>query len=241
MPYLHLPAHHRKSLRHAPRPSAKGILIIFAKVPIMGIAKKRLAHDIGAWHAHQIYTHLLANTLRAAATASAELGWALEIHTPRIPLTRKTIRHIFARSIASSPPWCLRTQQGYSLGDKMRHALNLHTHNRTPCLLIGSDIAQLRAPAIMNMASYTQQYNIAFGPAYDGGFWAIGSRMPLPPRALADVRWSSAHAFTDTLSSLPAHWRIGLGGMHGDVDTAHDLPRVSHLRCLPSPRPHLLD
>ncbi|KQX14748.1 glycosyltransferase [Streptomyces sp. Root431] len=95
-----------------------------------------------------------------------------------------------------------------------------------PALLIGMDTPQI-TPALLTAAVCWDTYDAWFGPATDGGFWALGLRSP-DPSLLLGVPMSRA----DTGSALyerlrSAGLRIGRLPVLRDVDTAEDARLVA--------------
>ncbi|MFF6883736.1 DUF2064 domain-containing protein [Streptomyces sp. NPDC012421] len=95
-----------------------------------------------------------------------------------------------------------------------------------PALLIGMDTPQI-TPALLTAAVCWDTYDAWFGPAADGGFWALGLRSP-EPSLLLGVPMSRA----DTGGVL--HERLRTAGLNigrlpvlRDVDTAEDARLVA--------------
>jgi hypothetical protein len=95
---------------------------------------------------------------------------------------------------------------------------------RRPVCIIGSDIAELERAHIARAFRALGSSDIVFGPAPDGGFWLVGVKNGWwTPKALFEgVRWSSAHALSDSAASVPGLRLAYVDRLH-DVDTADDL------------------
>lgn len=93
-----------------------------------------------------------------------------------------------------------------------------------PVLIIGGDIPGVRATHIHHAFAQLGRNQTVFGPATDGGYWLIGMQRTnaVPATLFQNVRWSTRHAMTDTIASLPGQ-RIGFATTLRDVDTAADL------------------
>ncbi len=87
-------------------------------------------------------------------------------------------------------------------------------------IVIGSDIPAIEPSHIAQAFHLLGRADAVFGPARDGGYWLVGlKRMPAPPNAFADVRWSGPHALADTLANLDGK-TIALAATLSDVDEA---------------------
>ena len=106
------------------------------------------------------------------------------------------------------------------LGIRMDQAFRAHP--RRCVALVGCDIPALTANEVASALHALRGADAVFGPATDGGYWlvAMGARRPAKP--FANVRWSSAHALSDTLANF-AHRRIRFTKTLADVDEAADL------------------
>lgn len=182
-------------------------LIVLAKAPRMGRAKTRLACGIGQTAALRFYRATLARTLRV-------LG-----HDPRWD---KVLAVAPDGALAGWPrEWRVVPQGGGDLGARMLRQLAAVSG---PAILIGGDIPGVTSTAIGRAFSQLRRHDVVFGPAEDGGYWLIGTRRPpRSVRALAGVRWSTAHALADSVAALGL--RAGFADILPDVDDATDYKR----------------
>lgn len=198
-------------------------LLVFAKEPLAGTVKTRLARSIGDDAALRVYQDLLATTLghahgawRMGAVSHLELWCAGDADAP------------FLRGIATAFGARRHAQCGADLGARMAHAID-HALRRAPSVLvIGSDCPVLDGSRLAAASAALRAHECVIVPAEDGGYVLIGTRRPLD---LSAVRWSTPHALADTLSRLaavsidctllPAAW---------DVDDEAGLARFDALR-----------
>ena len=183
-------------------------LIIFAKAPVGGNVKTRLARDIGMAAATAWYRRALTRTQTMIAGAKLD-------HEIAAAPSAAALR------AASSAGGRFATQAPGDLGRRMEFAAK---RAGRPSLIFGVDIPAL-TPAILKTArEAVQRYDLVLGPARDGGFYLVGLKTPAHAFRLYDkVRWSSEHAMADTLLNAPRHWRLYLLPMLNDVDVAGDL------------------
>jgi glycosyltransferase A (GT-A) superfamily protein (DUF2064 family) len=168
-------------------------LVIFAKAPRLGRAKRRLAADIGPLEALRFYRSNLARTIRQLSHGDRWKCWLFvddgnacwPEHLPRRRQTRGDLGQRMDAALRSLPPG--------------------------PVVLIGSDIRD----AFRQLAGK----DVVFGPAPDGGYWLVGIAHANAVTGLfRDVRWSSEHALSDTVRNLRGANTYGLTIEHYDVD-----------------------
>jgi hypothetical protein len=179
-------------------------LIVFARAPRLGTVKRRLARQIGARAALGFHRRQVARLLAGPAR---DRRWRTELCvTPDRACHR----------------WPRRTRvtwQGHGdLGERMARALARHRR----AVLVGTDIPGLGTPDIAAAFRALGRADAVFGPSEDGGFWLVGLGLRRPANPFARVRWSSAHALSDTLANFRAH-RVALLPPKRDVDEVADL------------------
>ena len=160
-------------------------LIIFAKPPRIGRAKRRLAADIGAMEALRFYRHNMASILRKLGRDPRWQCW------------------LFVDKGAWRWPKAIlrRTQVGDGLGARMETALR--TLPPGAVVLIGSDIPFIAANDIWRAFNELGKSGVVFGPAEDGGFWLVGlANRRIAPGLFRDVRWSTESTLDDCIANL---------------------------------------
>ena len=186
-------------------------LVVMVKAPRPGRVKTRLGRQIGMVPAAWWMRHQTTRLLRRLRDPRWDIWLAVA------PDTR--LRD------AAWPADLSRVPQGSGdLGDRMGRLLrNLPPG---PVCIIGSDIPGITRRHIARAFAALGPAEAVFGPAPDGGFWLVGmKRIARPPATLfRDVRWSSEHALSDTLATLPG-LRVAMVDELNDVDEAADLPR----------------
>ncbi len=181
-------------------------LVIMAKAPHLGLAKRRLGADIGAFAALGFYRATLARLLRRLASPERWRLW-LYVTPDRWARARGLCRHSLE----------LRPQGRGDLGARMRRPLA--ELPRGPVVIVGSDIPELASSHVASAFAALGGHDLVFGPASDGGYWLVGARRrPHLPRLFHGVRWSSEHALADTLAGLGARYRVALLATLEDVD-----------------------
>lgn len=180
-------------------------VIVFARAPRLGV-KRRLGAGIGAMAALRFYRAQLAATLRQA----------------RDPRWRTVLAVTPDHARARWPRGVARIGQGRGdLGARMARALGRWRR----AVLVGSDIPGLSRDDLAAAFRALGRAEAVFGPAADGGYWLVGHGPRRPARPFAAVRWSTRHAFSDTLANFAGR-RVALLRTLRDVDTAADLRAV---------------
>lgn len=193
-------------------------LLIFAKAPVPGQVKTRLAGHLGTRGAAVLYQKLLHRTLRIAHVARLcplELWCAPDARHGCFIACR---REYGAR---------LRRQGAGDLGRRMNHALNRTLAAGHPTVLIGGDCASLGEAELRAAFSLlTAGYEAVLGPAADGGYLLIGLNRP-GPALFRGVAWGTPTVLAATRRRLR---RAGMNWVElppgWDVDTPADLRRL---------------
>ncbi|MEO8752167.1 MAG: TIGR04282 family arsenosugar biosynthesis glycosyltransferase [Casimicrobiaceae bacterium] len=214
-----------RPLGGAARSAVRGdhTLLIFAKEPVPGQVKTRLAVALGAARAAQIYRELTSLTLaHAVAARGAGVIGAIELWCA--PSSASS----YFRGIAAANGVSLHTQAEGDLGARMTHAIAGGLARAEAVLLVGTDCPVLDPGWLAQATVLLASHDAVLGPAEDGGYVLVGARRPLP---FAGVRWSSPHALADTTAgfgragirwaALPVLW---------DVDEPADLTRWEALQ-----------
>jgi glycosyltransferase A (GT-A) superfamily protein (DUF2064 family) len=189
-------------------------LVVMVKEPHPGRVKTRLGRDIGMttaafWFRHQA------------------LGLLRRISDPRWSISLAVSPDFEGLASRIWPAHLPRIPQGRgNLGARMKRQL---VNSDVPTLIIGADIPGIRRQDIAHCFHLLAAKDFVFGPAPDGGYWAVGAHRlgrPLPIRLFDHVRWSTEFALSDSLASLGGA-SYALADMLDDVDTLHDLQRVT--------------
>ena len=207
-----------------PRFPAKVPIALFARLPVVGQAKTRLAPIMGAERAADLAAAFLSDgldTLRKATVLAPEVWFAG--------------RRDDARALALVGDVPVRWQGQGDLGTRMSAAL-ADMVDRSGCgLLVGSDLPSLPVAYLVTAAELLQsphgsmapaaepQPDLVLGPAADGGYYLIGVRGTVPG-VFSGVVWSSSRVLSTTLDAArDQDRRVALLPPWYDVDTAASL------------------
>ncbi|MBD3292233.1 MAG: DUF2064 domain-containing protein [Armatimonadia bacterium] len=197
-------------------------LVLFAKPPLPGHAKTRLAEEIGAAQAARVAEALLRDTIGLAESLTEQLGEDL-----KLVLAYTDRRDWFTPALSAD--WRLIEQRGADLGERIENALeDLDPGPQDRTLFIGMDCPQMPAERVQEAFDALKDANAVLGPCDDGGYYLIGTRGGVPEGLLQSVRWSTAEAMGDTVAALEAANMTVARLLPGyDVDTADDLQRLA--------------
>ncbi|HVN34438.1 MAG TPA: TIGR04283 family arsenosugar biosynthesis glycosyltransferase [Casimicrobiaceae bacterium] len=203
----------------ATQPSVPVILQVFAKSPVPGGVKTRLAAAIGpdAAAAHQArFVEMTMTT----AVAARDAGVVDEIELWCSPDTDAPGFAAWRNHDAIS----LHDQDGGDLGAKMRTALDSALARGARAILVGTDCPLLDVRYLARAVAALETCDAVFGPAEDGGYVLVGLSRSVD--AFAGVPWSSPDTMAATrarLAAAGAAWQE-LPTLW-DVDEARDLAR----------------
>lgn len=195
------------------------LLVVFARRPVPGRVKTRLAATLGDEAAADLYAAFVEDLVAQVADPRWQVRW--EVVPPHDG---------FARRFGLAPGSCL-PQQGRDLGERMLAALRrARSDGFERCVLIGSDAPQVGASHVASALDALGPAgapcaDLVLGPALDGGFWLVAAAEPRD--VFAGVEWSTPRALAGTLDRARARGlRTALLDPEGDVDDADDLRRL---------------
>lgn len=198
------------------RTGNRGRLAIFARVPVRGRVKTRLADRVGADTALAVYETLLASTLR-------ELAPGRGTFEPEIWVDADV--DAFAVWLRGSAPNGLRklrfplvAQCDGDLGQRMAWAFDQGVD-----VLVGTDIPDMAAGYVDGAFAALRAADLVLGPTEDGGYCLIGMNSPRT-ELFAGIPWGTADVLAATLQAASG-LRVELLDAMWDVDDARDLER----------------
>ena len=200
-------------------PAPRRVLQVFAKAPVPGEVKTRLARALGGDAAAAAYRELVEHTLATADEARSR-GIVAAIELWCSPDVSHPALVEWARKRGAS----LHAQRGDDLGARMRHALAGALARGDVPMLVGTDCPAIDADYLASASSALDRHDAVFGPVEDGGYALVGLARDVD--VFGGIAWSTADVMAATRTALeranaswaelPALW---------DVDTAEDLAR----------------
>jgi len=200
------------------------VVIVFAKAPLPGRVKTRLAPLLGPQGAARLQARLIRRALAIArASGCGDVELCCAPHR----------RHEFFERCGRIPGVSLTAQGGGDLGARMYRALarGLRTHGAA--ILIGSDCPALR-PGDLRAAARALRDGVdaVFAPTEDGGYALVGASR-VSKHLFGRVDWSTASVMRQTQGRLRSlGWRWRELRRVWDVDRPGDYARLVRSRLL---------
>ncbi|MGD2119592.1 MAG: TIGR04282 family arsenosugar biosynthesis glycosyltransferase [Chromatiales bacterium] len=191
-------------------------ILIFARAPVAGQVKTRLAADIGAERAAQLYRELLQHTLEVAVAARL---------CPVVCYCDPDCQHEFFQEWRERGV-LLADQQGDDLGERMQHALQQQLQEAGHAVLVGSDCPVLQQRHLQLAFDGLQDRQAVIAGAEDGGYALIGLKSA-PREIFSGIEWSGSGVLQQTLQrfrQLSWQWR--------ELETLWDVDRLEDLQRL---------
>ncbi len=193
-------------------------LIVFAKAPVPGYAKTRLARELGDEGAARLASRTLAHTLDCALAA--------DVGPVELCCAPDTSHAQFQRA-AARPGVRLSSQGDGDLGERMERALHRALELHAAAVLIGTDAPALDAAALRRAADALRAHDAVLVPASDGGYALIGLSRRIFG-LFCGVAWSTGKVMSQTRERIEA-----LGLSHVELATVHDIDEPEDLVHLP--------
>ncbi len=192
------------------------MLAIFAKYPIPGDVKTRLAADIGDDAACALYRSCVEKILSTGREWAANSPHQIRLYATDEQYDRW--HNWLGENITC------RTQTGSDLGSRMHNALCEGLEegfDRAIC--VGTDVPGLSTRILNHADEKLITGDAVVGPARDGGYYLIGIKQPAP-QLFDNIAWSTS----DVLSTTEAQARASGISMSrvsvlNDIDTTADL------------------
>jgi len=185
---------------------------IFAKQPLAGQAKTRLAQTTSPEWAQRVAQALLEDSLDrfSRIQASRAIVYA--------PATAAAFFSPLAQGRYDLIPQC-----DGDLGHRLHHFFaNARRHGYSRIIAVGADSPTLPIDYVEHAFTALEAHDVVIGPAQDGGYYLIGGSL----QELAifdDIPWSSTRVLEVTIECVQkASARLALLPPWYDVDTAAD-------------------
>ncbi|MFN7993798.1 MAG: TIGR04282 family arsenosugar biosynthesis glycosyltransferase [Bryobacteraceae bacterium] len=193
-------------------------ILLFAKAPVPGRVKTRLAGLLGAVPAAELHRAFVADMLEMLASLVARADVQLHSDTTTDAWT------------GAGVPRKLQCEGTLAL--RMLHALEEElAAGRPQVLILGSDSPTLPAGHVEGLLA--SQSDVAFGPCDDGGYYGVCCRRTHPDM-FRRVEWSTSNALqTSERAALDCGLTVERGAPWFDVDEPDDLVRLLRSPVLP--------
>lgn len=206
-------------------------LLIFAKPPVMGKVKTRLAAERGEKEALILYTAFLQDT------ASLCAGWrtssaGADPNRRLVLCVADQIEDPLMVDLARVGGARLMLQTDGDLGERLTNAFQQEFDRgaRAVCA-VGGDSPTLPGYLLDQAFRCLFWERVVIGPTFDGGYWLVGAQRPAPD-IFSQIPWSTPAVTMRTLAKLQKQNVTGaLLPFWYDVDSAFDLEKLAwHLK-----------
>lgn len=206
-------------------------VLVVAKAPVPGLAKTRLAADLGDERAADIAAAALLDTLDAVADTP--------VAARVVALTGDLDAACRAESIRERlSTFAVVKQRGATFAERLANAHSdaAAVSGCGAVVQIGMDTPQVDAALLAECASALLGAHAVLGPARDGGWWLLGVAHPDTAQCLLDVPMSQPDTGALTCVALGrTGGPVMLAESLADVDTLADISAV-RAACRPSSR-----
>jgi len=190
--------------------SIEAMICIFAKPPVAGQVKTRLAAAIGLEAAARLARAFLEDTIESVQT----LPWAQAALAT-------------TEDVEAGVPVLLQGEG--DLGARIERVLAAALERAPAAIAIGADTPALPTRFLESARTALRDADAAIGPAEDGGFYLLALRR-CPAGLLGDLPWSSVNTLQATLNRFRVSGlRTWLLDPWFDVDRIEDMERLRTL------------
>lgn len=201
-------------------------LVVFARLPLRGRVKTRLAESIGEEKTLRLYREWVPPALERLLSLGPSVSIEITLAAPADEGVSDADALDQARSWIPLPvDWSF--QSGPGLGERLTDAFDRQFNaGWTRVFALGADSPHLTTEDLIANFRLLEGNDLVLGPTEDGGYYAVGLKSR-PNGVFAGVRWSSEFTLADTEANARRKgWTVGLGPMSFDIDTLEDLNRL---------------
>eukprot|EP01062_Namystynia_karyoxenos_P070878 TRINITY_DN66270_c0_g1_i1.p1 TRINITY_DN66270_c0_g1~~TRINITY_DN66270_c0_g1_i1.p1 ORF type:complete len:267 (+),score=73.88 TRINITY_DN66270_c0_g1_i1:91-801(+) len=179
--------------------SGGSALIAFARLPVPGKVKTRLAKGVGPEQAARFYKLCAERVLGEAAASGVGMMYVFFSVAEEKPGVDE-----WMAGIGLSPE--LRPQcASPDLGDRMREAFTeVFAAGAGRALIVGTDIPDLDRAVVARALSALDEHDLVIGPAEDGGYYLLGLK-GVCPELFKGIEWSTDSVRSRTLEIARQH------------------------------------
>lgn len=203
----------RRAVKKQDRQMRRAV-ILFTRAPVPGQTKTRLMPMISAQGCARLHRCFLSDIEKECRRVKADLYIC---YTPK---DRQNLLY----PVFHPGPYHYMPQKGDGLGGRMYRAIrDVLGKGYDSCLLLGTDIPELRAEYVERAFSILEHRDLVLGPTRDGGYYLIG--MKVPYEKVFEVKgYGQGSVLSDTVAGLKeAGLTAGFTEPLWDMDTWEDL------------------
>ncbi len=197
---------------------------LFAKAPVPGKVKTRLASGVGTDGAAELYRCFILDAVELAKRVPGCDVFVFWTPPDELPL----LRGLLGTSVTLVP------QSEGDLGMRMSEAFSeLNARGYASVVITGTDLPTMPLDRLSTAFTLLAQRRAVLGPSLDGGYYLMGLAAAVP-ELFEGIDWSTAQVLSQTMDRVEKLGiRIECLEPWYDVDTPSDLDfLVAHLRLL---------
>jgi uncharacterized protein len=189
-------------------------VIIFAKRPVIGRVKTRLAQTIGKEMARDLYLRLIKHMFDTLGHSSYDIFmyWDCSVGDSTELL---------------DCPFQESEQNGADLGERMYNAFCVMLDSYRKVVIIGCDCPEVSNQVLCDAFDILHSHDVVLGPARDGGYYLIGAHR-IEAAVFNDIAWGTASVYEKTKTKILA---AGLSfdslSLLSDIDVYEDLKQYA--------------
>lgn len=189
----------------------KEAIIIFTRIPEDGKTKTRLMPSFSPRECKEFHTACIKDIFTVCSSCKRDI---IISYLPGNDMT--DFKRLFDNTVY------FRKQRGDDLGSRMYNALSDALKEYDRCILIGTDVPELKRSDILSAFLSLNKKDIVLGPTTDGGYYLVGMKQPI--RALfSNKTYGHKDVFRDACRAVCATHSIGLVRAIHDIDTNRDI------------------
>jgi rSAM/selenodomain-associated transferase 1 len=172
----------------------KNALIVFARYPVLGKVKTRLASSLGKEFALDFYRECSRYLFTEIVRNQNEL------FTPFIFCSEKD-------ELNKMIDWAGRGykyyhQEGNDLGERMRNAFNkVFNLGAKKAVIVGTDVPDISNNLIVSSFLLLDEKDFVIGPSTDGGYYLLGMKS-LDCNLFSGISWSTGEVLNKTINRI---------------------------------------
>jgi rSAM/selenodomain-associated transferase 2/rSAM/selenodomain-associated transferase 1 len=189
-------------------------IIIFTRIPIQGKTKTRMMPHLSPRQCAALHACFLMDIRKQCEACGADLFVSYAAENGKL----ERLRTLLGEEKRYIP------QKGKNLGERMLHAFQqVFEQGYDSCVLIGTDVPELRECHLKKAFWKLQEQDIVFGKTMDGGYYLVGMKKPQPLVFGLD-EYGHSRVLEETLAQISeAGLTAGFTDTLSDMDTPEDL------------------
>jgi len=196
------------------------LLVIFAREPVPGLVKTRLAKDVGIAAAAALYDLMLRHVVNSVISPQYDIVFS------------KTPESGGACFESIAPGAVVRDQPEGDIGEKMSGVFRAEfARGYKKICIIGTDCPGISSSGILRAFELLGNFELVLGPSSDGGYHLIGLSV-FHPELFEDIAWGTDEVLSGTLGIARS-----LGIDYGCLAVRTDIDEIADLEVYMSKNP----